>query len=211
MLRKRRPKTSRDRKNHGKNSPVTLTVTTRPRGLERPRRRRRSEPFSTPKRHFLTENGRPARPLEDPSCTQRQACKLEPRAWEAQAEPCSMERAASLNCTCTLRLRQKATLIFPVVAAHLQSHASRAQNALGISHALVQQGQYCASAASQRTRWLTGLCACAVSREAATRRSAAALAMACPSTQCQPSAIGLHPGPRTWMHDSSRAPCATAR
>ena len=63
-----------------------------------------------------------------------------------------MERAASLNCTCTLRLRQKATLIFPVVAAHLQSHASIAQNALGISHALVQQGQYCASAASQRTR-----------------------------------------------------------
>ena len=125
MLRKRYSINSR----HRKNSPAPLTVTTRPRGLERPRRRRRSEPFSTPKRHFLTENGRPARPLEDPSCTQRQACKVEPRAWEAQAEPCSMERAASLNCTCTLRLRQKATLIFPVVAAHLRSHASIAHAA----------------------------------------------------------------------------------
>ena len=88
MLRKRYSINSRHRKNYG---PAPLTVTARPRGLERPRRRRRSEPFSTPKRHFLTEIGRPARPLEDPSCTQRQAGKVEPRAWEAQAEPCSME------------------------------------------------------------------------------------------------------------------------
>ena len=131
---------SRHRKKY---SPAPLTVTTRPRGLERPRRRRRSEPFSTPKRHFLTENGRPARPLEDPSCTQRQAGKVEPRAWEAQAQSRAAWSALaprSLNCTCTLRLRQKATLIFPVVTAHLQSHASSAQNAQGISHALVQQG-----------------------------------------------------------------------
>ena len=140
MLRKRCSKTSRHRKKY---SPAPLTVTTRPRGLERPRRRRRSEPFSTPKRHFLTENGRPARPLEDPSCTQRQAGKVEPRAWEAQAQSRAAWSALaprSLNCTCTLRLRQKATLIFPVVTAHLQSHASSAQNAQGISHALVQQG-----------------------------------------------------------------------
>ena len=58
MLRKRYSINSR----HRKNSPAPLTVTTRPRGLERPRRRRRSEPFSTAKRHFLTENGRTARP-----------------------------------------------------------------------------------------------------------------------------------------------------
>ena len=82
MLRKRCSINSQ----HRKNSRAPLSVTTRPRGLERPRRRRRSEPFSTPKRHFLTENGRSARPLEGPSCTQRQACKVEPRAW-AQAEP----------------------------------------------------------------------------------------------------------------------------
>ena len=53
------------------------------------------------------------------------------------------QSAVTLKCTCISRLRQKATLIFPVTAAHLKSNASRAQNAQGARHAVVPLRQCC--------------------------------------------------------------------
>ena len=172
MLRKRCSKTSRHRKKY---SPAPLTVTTRPRGLERPRRRRRSEPFSTPKRHFLTENGRPARPLEDPSCTQRQAGKVEPRAWEAQAEPCSMECIGTSQLELHLHLETPAKGHFDISSCHgapaeprkQRSECTRNQPCPRAARVVL-----CIGRKPERNRcvWLTELCASAVSREAGARR-----------------------------------------
>ena len=206
MLRKRYSINSRHRKNY---SPAPLTVTVRPRGLERPRRRRRSEPFSTPKRHFLTEIGRPARPLEDLSCTQRQAC-MQGRATRMGSASRYVQHGAgsapALETPAKGHFGISRLSSAPAKPRKQSSECTRNQPCTRSARAILCIGRKPAHSGVDGV-----VCVRCQQRGCSTEISSSLGEMACPSTQCQPSAIGLHPGPRTWMHDSSRAPCATAR